>query len=308
MKILTLTLNPALDISATAPRIQPEAKLRCSSPRYNPGGGGINVSRVIRRLGGESLAVFTSGGYTGRRLEDLLTQEGVHFNAVAVNGETRESLSVTDVSTNLQYRFGFPGEPLSEKDLKNCLDALKKEMAKPDFLVASGSLPPGAPVDFFAQVAALAWKTNTRFILDTSGEPLRAALEAGVFLAKPNLGELAALHGKTDISDDEQEALATHFIEQKKAEIVVVSLGARGAMLASKEGLLYATPPVVPRKSTVGAGDSMVAGMAFALAHGKTPAEVLRWGVACGTATTMREGTELCRREDVERLMGLVRI
>lgn len=304
MKIITLTLNPALDKSTSIDKLEPESKLRCEQPVYEPGGGGINISRVLKRLGAESTAVFAAGGPSGKRISDLLRGEGVAHHAIASNGWTRENLTVYVRATQRQYRFVMPGAEMETAESQAFLDFIEAEPSS--WIVISGSLPAGVSDDFFTKLAQIAQAKQSKLIVDTSGEPLKKALDAGVFMIKPNLKELTDLSGKTTVMLQDQEALAMQLVNDGKCEIVVVSLGARGAMLASKSGIYYATPPTVVVKSTVGAGDSMVAGMLWALTQHWSHEQLLRYGVACGTATTMNEGTELCHKKDIENIYNLL--
>lgn len=300
MKIVTLTLNPALDKSASTERLAPEQKLRCSALQEDAGGGGINVSKGIRKLGGSSTAVFPSGGATGQRLQQILAVAGVETDILAVIGDTRENFSILETSTGLQYRFTLPGVDMSEQEADACLDIVRR--LKPDWLVASGSLPPGLPDTYYEKVAAFAKDIEARLILDTSGPALLAAADEGLYLLKPNLGELSALAGVTQLEMNQVDDAALEIIRQGKCEIVVVSLGPQGALLVTREGFEHIPAPMVKKRSTVGAGDSMVAGMVWALSAGKTPIEMARVGVACGSAATMNPGTELFHPEDVWRL------
>lgn len=300
--IVTLTLNPAIDKSTTVDHIVPEHKLRCENPKFEAGGGGINVSRAIRKLGGESLAVFPAGGHTGILLQNLLENEGVTCKTVPTTNWTRENFIVVESSTNHQYRFGMPGPRLSEPEGQACIDLFTSLPYKPDYIVASGSLPPGLPVDFFARIAKAAKQLGSRFVLDTSGEPLALAANEGVYLLKPNLGELSKLAGVESIETEGVIKHARLIIEKGNCEVVAVSLGPGGAMLVTREKALHVPAPTVRKRSTVGAGDSMVAGMVLSLARGRSLEEMIRFGVACGTAATMNAGTELCKRADAEYL------
>lgn len=304
--ILTLTLNAALDKTTTVERLQPESKLRCEMPKYEPGGGGINVSRVLKRLGVDASAIFAEGGTAGDTIEQLLRKELVPCIPIPISGATRENLTVFVKSTQRQYRFVMPGATLSELEWRSFLHYFEKAEPSPAFVVASGSLPEGVPADFYSQLANILRAKGSKLVLDSSGEPLQKALETGVFLIKPNLKELSTLLGKEALNHDEQEQTAMQLVESGKCEKVVVSLGARGAMLASKKGIEYATPPTVQVKSTVGAGDSMVAGIVWALLQGWDDLRTLRYGVACGTATTMNTGTELCHHQTVEEIFALL--
>lgn len=300
MKIATLTLNPALDKSTSTPKLQPEQKLRCAPMRMDAGGGGINVSKGIQKLGGESLAVFPGGGHNGDVLCQILKESGVDSAMVATLGETRENISVTETLTNNQFRFTLPGIDLSEKDADKCLALI--ENIKPAYLVASGSLPPGLPETYFEKVAAFAKKIGSRFILDTSGAALAAAADEGLYLLKPNLSELSALVGAESLEINEVDDAALEIIRLGKCEVVVVSLGPQGALLVTKDLVKHIPAPPVKKISTVGAGDSMVAGMVWSLSTGKSFMEMAQMGVACGSAATLNQGTELFKIEDVRRL------
>jgi 6-phosphofructokinase 2 len=299
--IITITFSPCIDKSTSVPELIPDKKLKCSQPTLEPGGGGINVARAIKKLGGEAIAIFPSGGYTGKYFNHLLEKENVPSVIIETANETRENIIVLDESGNKQYRFGMPGTELKENEWKQFLKAVEETDA-PEFIVASGSLPPGVPLNIYAQLAKIAKNKKAKFIVDTSGEALKEALEEGVYLLKPNLGELGYLAGKNNLHPWEAEDIAKRIIEKNKCEIIVVSMGADGALLVTDKITEMVMPPAVIRKSTVGAGDSMVAGIIFYLSTGKNIVEAVKYGVACGTAATINPGTELCRKEDVERL------
>jgi 6-phosphofructokinase 2 len=299
-EIVTLTVNSALDKSAHFKGLVAEQKMRCEEPRFDAGGGGINVSKAISRLGGESLAVFTAGGPTGEIIKDLLTTEGIDIDPIAVKNWTRESFVAVDDNTNSQYRFGFPGAAISVVEKDAIL--LKMQSISPELLVVSGSISEGLSVDFYKQIAEIAKKTNIKVVVDTAGKALEKVLETGVYLIKPNVGELAKLVGVESLEMEEVNQAAKQIIAKGGAEIVVVSLGPQGAVLVTKDAYEYVAAPNVVKKSTVGAGDSMVGGMVWALSQNKTLKEVIRWGVACGSAATMNEGTQLFKKEDAQRL------
>ena len=301
-KIVTLTINPAIDKSTKFSGLVAEQKIRCEEPRFDAGGGGINVSKAIARLGGKSLAVFTAGGASGQLLEDLVIKESIDYQVVKTKNWTRESFTAVDTVTNSQYRFGMPGAELSREESDEIL--LKIEQLRPKFLVASGSLSPKIGDDFYEKVAAVSRKIGSKLIIDTSGEPLKRAIDEGVFLLKPNVSELAKLVGAETLEMDEVDDAARDIISKGGCEIVVVSLGPQGAMLVTKDFCEHIPAPPVQKKSTVGAGDSMVGGMVWALSTGKTLQEMLRWGVACGSAATMNEGTQLFKNEDAQKLYG----
>jgi 6-phosphofructokinase 2 len=304
--ILTITFSPCIDKSTSIVALIPEKKLKCTAPKLEPGGGGINVARAIKKLGGSAVAIFPSGGYTGKFFNHLLEKENTPAIIIETANETRENFIVLDESSNNQYRFGMPGTALSEGEWKQCLK-VAEEINNVGFIIASGSLPPGVPTNIYARLAKMAKNKNAKFIVDTSGEALQKALNEGVYLIKPNLGELAALAGKNKLlNNDEIKNIAKDIINKGKSEIVVVSMGAAGAMLVTKDIAEIMKPPPVKRKSTVGAGDSMVAGIVFYLSQGKNIFEAVQYGVACGTAATMNSGTELCKKEDAEKVLKLL--
>lgn len=305
--IYTLTLSPAVDKSSTIDRVLPERKLRCTAPRYEPGGGGINVSRAIRKLGGDSVAVYPKGGPTGELMYKLLSEEGINQHTIPSISWNRENFIVVETSSNSQYRFGMPGPELTESEWKQCLNEITAGDHHIDYLVVSGSTPPGVPKEFYSLIAKAAKDKGAKLILDTSGDYLREASKEGIYLLKPNLRELGELVGKQLKTVPEQEEAALKIIDEGQIEILVVSMGAFGAMLASKDGVLHIAAPSVAKKSTVGAGDSMVAGIVLSLSRGWDPSDALRYGIACGTAATMNPGTELCNLEDVESLFKWIK-
>jgi 6-phosphofructokinase 2 len=295
-------MNPSLDKNVRLEHVVAERKLRCEQPRYEPGGGGINVSRAIDRLGGTSLAVYPAGGAIGEMLEDLLDAQDLEHWRIEVEGMTRENLTVFEETSDRQFRFGMPGPALQEQEWQRCLDVLSTVEPRPDYLVASGSLPPGVPVDFYARVAHCIKESGCRLIVDTSDDELRAAAEAGVYLLKPNMRELGQLAGHQIEGEDEQVDVAREIVRREQAQAVVVSLGAAGAVLVSEGKTTRLRAPTVRIRSKIGAGDSMVAGIVWSLAQGWDLVEAARYGVAAGSAAVMTPGTELCRREDTERL------
>lgn len=300
-RIVTLTMNPSLDIATSIERIVPERKLRCDVPRYDPGGGGINVARVAHALGVDALALFPAGGAAGEWIGHLLRQEGVDHMAIPIAGFTRESLNVAERGSGQQYRFILPGPEIGGDDQQRCLDALAAAATNADYIVASGSLPRGVPEDFYARVGEIARRLGRRLVLDTSGPALRQA-GAGVHLLKPSLGELEGLLGHPIRGEREEEQAARGLIEQGRCEIAIVSLGARGALLASRQGIERLPAPPIAAKTAVGAGDSMLAGVLVGWLRGLDLGQAARFGIAAGAAALLAAGTQLCRPEDVERL------
>lgn len=300
-QIITLTINPSLDKSTHFTGLIAEQKMRCEKPRYDAGGGGINVSKAIAKLGGSSTCVFTSGGSAGEMLEDLIQKEKLEKITIKTKNWTRENFIAFDNETKSQYRFGFPGNQFLDDEKETILKTIKKNPS--EYLVISGSLNEGLPTDFYQKIAEIAKAVGTKVIVDTSGEALQKVLENGVYLIKPNIGELAKLIGVERLELTEVEKAAKNLIEKGNAEIVVVSLGADGAILVSKDETHLVKAPKAEKKSTVGAGDSMVGGMVWALSQNKTLKEVIQLGVCCGTAATMNEGTQLFNVEDVKKLL-----
>ncbi|MFW5843928.1 MAG: 1-phosphofructokinase family hexose kinase [Spirochaetota bacterium] len=300
--LITVTVNPAVDKSAWVERVVREDKLRCRDPRSDPGGGGINVSRVLTRLGGKTLAVYCAGGFVGEKLRKLLSRESVPEKRVEISEETRENLTVIETPRGHQYRFGMPGPRLSEEEVRRALDAPFEGPEKPDWIVGSGSLPPGVTEDFYARLGRRARDAGVRFAVDTSGSALAATLDAEPTLIKPNLRELANLVGRESLEDRKVGREARRLASEGKARYVVVSLGSGGAVVATSDGWNRLRAPTVPAKSRIGAGDSMTAAMVLRLAAGASIVDAARYGIAAGSAAVITEGTELCREEDVERL------
>jgi 6-phosphofructokinase 2 len=300
--IITVTMNPAIDKSTTVAKLIAEKKLRCPSIEIEAGGGGINVSKALKELGGESMAIFPCGGSNGKLLEKILGEQNINFRTVPIVSETREDFTVTELATNSQYRFVMPGCVLTNDEVEFCLDLVSSLHPAPAFIVASGSLPQGVPDNFFARLAAISKRLGAKCIIDTSGQPLTLAAQEGVYLLKPNLAELCSLSGRDYLQLDEIENAALQVIKKGHCEVMVVSMGAAGAMLVTNKMFERIQVPIVKKVSTVGAGDSMVAGMARMLEQKKSLNEMIRFGVACGTAATMNPGTQLFKKEDVLKL------
>jgi len=301
MRIVTVTVNPCIDKSTTIAALLPEKKLRCTKPILEPGGGGINVARAITKLGGDATAVYLSGGYNGNLIKRLLEQENVRAVPVPIQNDTRENTVVLDTAANMQYRFCMPGPEVGTDEWKNCLRILDA-ITDVDYLIASGSLPPGLPADFFASLARHAKNNNVKMVVDASGIALKNALEEGVYLWKPNLAELCEYACTDYVSIDTAADICKAIINANKCEIVLLSMGEAGALLVTRQLVKHILPPPAERKSTVGAGDSMTAGMILSLAKGMEIFNAARYAVASGTAATMNSGTQLCRLRDVEML------
>lgn len=300
-RVVTVTLNPAVDKSISVQQVVPERKLRSDRPVLEPGGGGINVARVLHELGVAASAHWTLGGYTGARLENLLDAMGVDQHPLLIGGETREHLIVFERATGQQFRFGTPGPVLTGAEFEALTQRVAALPASTPYLVLSGSLPEGVPDDTYARLARAA-PAGCRVVLDTSGEALRHGVEATLFLIKPNVRELGQLAGRAIEDDDQVRGVARSLIQQGMVEVVVTSLGAGGAMATTATDHWHVRAPTVAIRSAVGAGDSMVGGIVAGLTCGRTLHEAIRYGVAAGAAAVKTDGTQLCRRDDVERL------
>lgn len=303
--IVTLTMNPALDVTTEAEVVRPTSKIRCAVARYDPGGGGINVARVAHVLGASVSAIFPVGGPTGSLVADLVAAEGVPSRRIGIAEWTRESLTVNETSTHKQYRFVLPGPHLSTAERSQCLDELRSVAASAEFVVASGSLPRGVPVDWYQRVADVCREAGALFVLDTSGGGL-TQVKSGVFLLKPSVRELRECLGRELATETEQLAAAHELIERGITQAVVVSLGAEGALLAARGHSQRFTAVPVPTGSGVGAGDAMVAAIVVGLSRAWPLSKAVRLGIAAGAAKQLTPGTAACTRSDVERLFERV--
>jgi 6-phosphofructokinase 2 len=302
--MITVTLNPALDISVEVERVEPERKLHGRHRFVEPGGGGVNVARVAAELGAKCTAAMLAGGPTGEQLLALLAEEGLATDAVRIAGATRESFTVAEASTGRQYRFVLPGPSVTDGEMAAMTRLLCSRTISSVLVAVSGSLPCGVDAARFAELLDTLRSAGARLVVDTSGPSLRAAAEVGTLLIKPSRRELAEAAGRALESEREIEAAARELLAVGPNRHIVVSLGAAGALLVSTEtGTRRYYAPLIEVVSTVGAGDSLVGAMSVVLERGGDVVEAARWGVAAGTATTMSPGTGLCRRGDVERLL-----
>jgi 6-phosphofructokinase 2 len=303
--IVTLTLNPAIDGASEAEVIRPTRKIRTTNQSYEPGGGGINVTRVVQELGGTSIAVYLAGGSTGGVLDDLLGARGIARRRIPITDNTRMSHVVFERSTGLEYRFIPEGPEVAERELARCLQAL--DQIEWEFLVASGSLPRGVPTSFYADLQTKVAARGGKLVLDTSGEPLRLAMETGgLHLVKPSQGEFEKLLGLSLPTAEAIGEAAAIEVKRGRAALIAVTMGDEGAVLASASGWEFLPAPKVEVLSASGAGDSFVAGMVHGLAAGKTLSDAFALGVAAGSAAVLTLGTRLCTRADTERLYAEV--
>ena len=298
--ITTLTMNPALDINVSVPHVMHTEKMRCGNPRYDAGGGGVNVARAIIALGGEATAIVTAGDHGGAHLLALIEHDGIPVRAVPVRDSTRESFTATDEQNRLQYRFVLPGPRLDSSDEARCLLALEQHMLDNGYLVVSGSLPPGCSDGFFGRIAELAAHHDCRLVVDTSGPAL--ATVTGAYLIKPSIRELRDCVGAPLLDLASQIAAARELIMAKVSDVVVISLGPDGAVLVTSDESVVLPGVQLSAGNGVGAGDSMVAAITFALDQGWELTEAVRLGTAAGAAATLTPGSQPCTREDVDRL------
>jgi len=303
--IVTMAMNPALDVAVDADVVRPVHKIRCSEARFDPGGGGINVARVAHALGASVSAVFPIGGPMGGMVADLLDKEGVPYFAVDIAGATRESFTVNERSSGQQFRFILPGPRLSTVEENRCLDELRWVAASAEFVVASGSLPPGVRPDFYQRVVDVCRELGALPILDASGLGL-ANVRSGAFLLKPSLRELREHTGKDLHTEAEQCAAAAELVESGVAQAVVLSLGEQGALLVTPHERQRFSSPDVPVVSGVGAGDAMVAAITVGLSRGLSMSESVRFGIAASAAMVTTPGTQAPTNFDVERLLKSV--
>jgi len=306
--IATITINPAVDIFVNVEKVEPTTKMRCSAPKRDPGGGGINVARVVNRLGGNVSAVYPVGGSIGKLLQKLLDREGIDSVVTPSHVETRENFTAYETESGDQFRFVLPGSTLHRAEWEACLGTLTKLKDKPRFVVASGSIPPGVPDDFFARVSQEAKRLGAQSVIDTSGAALKAVLDERIDIVKPNLNELSEFMGRALDSDKTRIAACRDLIAAGHVKMVALTLGADGALLVTPDHAYKAQPLKIEVVSAVGAGDSFLGGLVWALSAGQAPKDAFRVAVAAGSAAVMSPGTELCTEGDVRRLTPRVDI
>ena len=306
-RIVTLTLNPAVDHSGNVNGLIPSEKLRCTGERIDPGGGGINVARVLTRFGADTVAIFPVGGLTGSQLLKLVEAEAIRFHTIPVSGATRENFSIHDTASGHQYRFVFPGAPLPAWYAEQCCNEVMRHIRPGGYLIASGSLPPATDPGIYGALAGSAYARGTKVVLDCGGQALRQALGTQLELVKVNRAELEDVTGKP-VRDGQQCLAAARTLLASGTRMVAVTRGDAGAMLVSQDEAWEAAAPNVQCVSTVGAGDSFLAALVFSLAQHKSMGEALRMAVAAGSAALLTEGTGLCWMPDIENLVGQVQL
>ncbi len=302
--IATLTLNPAIDVSSDSDEVRPTQKTRIYNEQIEAGGGGINVSKMLAELGAPVRAIYLAGGATGGALDEILGQFRIERDRISIDGDTRMSLAVLERATGIEYQFVPEGPKVSDEEWRHALD--HAVTSGPSYLVASGSLPRGVPADFYARLARSFRGTATRFVLDTSGAELKAAVaEGGIFLLKPSDRELRELVGK-DLDDDGLAASARAIVDGGKSDHVAVTMGSKGAIFACKTATYRLSALPVETRSALGSGDSFVGAMTYAFHEGMDAAQAFRLGVAAGAAAASAKGARLCTAGDVYRLLEQV--
>ena len=307
VSVVTLTVNPAVDVSTSVKKMAPFTKMRCAPAQRDPGGGGINVARVLKRLGIDATAIYPAGGAIGQLLARLVEREGVRSIVIPTTNDTREDITIFDETAREQFRLVFPGSPLGELEWQECLASIARITPAPAFVIASGSLPDGVPHDFFGRVARAA-NVRSKIIVDTSGPFLKPALEAGVYLIKPNLHEFQELAGITSSDEASLVEAGRRLLERYRIEIIALSMGPDGAILLTRDLALRANGMPIDPVSVSGAGDSFLGAMVWSLVNGDSLEIALRYGVAGGSAALLNPGTGLCRAADVHRLAAEVKV
>ena len=305
--IVTVTLNPCLDRTLTVPRLAVDEVIRATDARLDWGGKGFNVSRALQALGGESLALGLVGGAAGELVARGLVGLGIPADLVPIAGETRTNTAITEAGSGRYVKVNEPGPAVQPEELAAFLERVRAQLHPGDLWILSGSLPPGLRDDVYARLVELVQAAGARALLDTSGEPLRLGCAARPYLVKPNAVEAAEVTGRPVRSAADALAAARTLLGQG-IEVVALSLGAEGLLLASGRQGVHARPPRVQARTPVGAGDALLAGLAWALAGGLPLAEMARWGLASGTATARREGVGAGTRAEVEALYEQVDI
>ncbi|RNF35028.1 1-phosphofructokinase family hexose kinase [Paracoccus methylarcula] len=304
LPILTVTLNPALDLSTAADEVRPDQKLRCDKPVVDPGGGGINVSRAIKIMGGQSTAMVALGGATGTRIAEMLKADGLSIIRLTAPGETRQSLAVTDRASGSQYRFVMPGPEWHKAHVSDMMAAIAEAARAGGWVVVSGSNPPGVAPGFEQMLTVGLKDGRARLLVDTSGDALRALAGSStpVDVLRMDSHEAEGLAGRPLPLRSDSAAFAAGLVRDGAAKSVIVARGADGSVIAGEDGAWHAEAAKVPVVSAVGAGDSFVAGFVLAISRGQPVEEALALGAAAASAAVMTPATDLCHAHDVERL------
>jgi 1-phosphofructokinase family hexose kinase len=304
--IYTLTLNPAVDRELTVPAIEYDEVLRATQARVDFGGKGFNVSRLLKGLGQASTAVGFMGGKAGEILQEGLQSLGIGTDFVWISGETRTNISIVTPAGGHYIKVNEKGPVIAPEKQKDLLDKIAGLGQAGDWWVLAGSLPPGAPDSFYGEIVRALTHRGARVLLDTSGASLRLGCQERPYLVKPNLEEARALTG-LPMASPVEIALAAAEIRRLGAENIVISMGKAGALLHTVEATWLVYSPTIVEKNPIGAGDSMVGGLVWALTQGLALKEALGWGVASGAATASLSGTEVGSRALIEELFSQIR-
>jgi len=308
--IVTLTLNPSLDLTVRLKQIDYKDINRVREIQKDPGGKGINISRIISRLGGKTRIFGFLGGYTGKKIKELLDQEGVANNFIRISGENRSNITIDLPEESRQIKINEDGPRITGNEIEPLMDKLS-DLSSRDFLIMSGSIPPGLPANLYAKIIGIMHRRGVKVALDADGEALYQGLKAGPYLIKPNVYEaqrlLYRLTGRKIIISSEDSFIdAAATLGKCGAEIVIISWGPKGIVVVRKDKFWRSYPPLNLKYTGVGAGDAVVAGFVYALSKNNSIEECIRWGIACGTASALQKGTRLCRAVDVRNLLRKV--
>lgn len=298
-KVLTVTLNPSIDIGTEADEVITDQKTRCASPFFDPGGGGINVSRVLNRLGIYSDALFTSGGYTGNLLKEMMKEEDIPAIPIESPDKTRQNIAIIDNSIGKQYRFVLPGLVSDLNIWESALQKIDELADQYDYIIASGSLPDGIPESAYSEIATIAKKHNSAFILDTSGSSLIKGIAQGAEFIKPNQEEFQEMKQIFGAATDSE---LCELLFKKGVKNIVHTLGKEKTLLITPESETSFTPPKIKLRSTIGAGDSFIGGMVAGLIKGYTKQQSVGYGISAAASTLQSEGTDLCDAAEVEEI------
>ncbi|MBQ4642000.1 MAG: 1-phosphofructokinase [Oscillospiraceae bacterium] len=299
--IYTVTLNPALDKTAVLPDFIPGQVNRIQSVRVDAGGKGINVSKCLKALGEDSLAVLLAAGQAGHQLIALLAEEGIATLPVWVEGETRTNLKLIDPVRGENTDINEPGPRIAPQPLAQLLDKMLQRVMPGDIAVLSGSLPAGARSDTYAVWVDALTRKGVKVFLDADAEAMARGMDAVPYLIKPNETELSRVLGR-ELKTPEALLAAGKELQSRGIAKVVISMGGAGALFLLEGGIYQADSLSVPVKSTVGAGDSMVAAMAFAESRGLSEQQTIRLAMAMGAASVMQDGSQAPREDLVRKL------
>ncbi|MGC9347430.1 MAG: 1-phosphofructokinase [Anaerolineae bacterium] len=305
--IITVTPNPVLDRTMNVPQIVFNEMIRATDIREDWGGKGFNVSRALHELGAKSLAMGFVGGATGAKVEGGLHDLGIRTDLVPIDGETRTNVVITETDGERYVKVNEAGPTVTQDEVEIFFDQATKRARSGDLWALCGSLPPGVPLNFYARLTTVLRERGARVLLDASGEPFRLGVEAGPYLVKPNLAEAGAWMGRTIQSKAEAAGVVGAFLDWN-VKLVALSLGADGLMLANRKERIWAKPPVIAERNPVGAGDALLAGLAWALERSMPLKDVARWAVATGTAAAAREGVSMGSRQEVEEVFEQVEL